>query len=181
MKTTKIENFCRLGIFSKNSKKAQMEIMGLAIIIILVALAMLFVVQFVILKPQPDIKKAFTHKELAVNTVNTLLATTTECRDLSLSQLLKDCAEGGVIQCTGGSLSCEYARSIIEEILTDTLDVWNKDYYLTVTVQEQQQDQDVIPPLGEPCPITIEKITSSPCCILPTGAGPMRMNLDICG
>jgi len=163
-------------------KKAQMEIMGLAIIIILLALAMLFVVQFVILRQPSDIKKTFTHKELAANTVNTLLATTTDCRELPISQLLEDCADGGNIPCPTGN-SCSQAEEAIEQILAKTLDEWNKEYYMTVKVAKDT----IAGPFGnilkedipQQCPG--EKITSSPCCILPTGAGQMIINLDICG
>ena len=172
--------------------KSQMEIMGLAIIIILVALAMLFVVQFVVLRQPSDIRKTFTHKELASNTVNTLLSTTTDCRELPVSQLLKDCIEGPFIDCDppcifdaeantmtcpkeSGLTSCDHAEMLTQQILENTLEEWNKDYYLTI----KTENINVIPAFGSACPG--EKITSSPCCILPTGAGPMIVNLDICG
>ncbi|MBR9691285.1 hypothetical protein GOV06_00705 [Candidatus Woesearchaeota archaeon] len=158
----------------KNYKKSQTEIMGLAIIIILVSLAMLFVIQFIILKQPSDIKKTFTHKELAANTVNTLLSTTTDCRELSVSQLLNDCAEGGYTRCPVG-FSCDYVEIVIQEILQQTLEQWSKQHYLTVKIN----NEEVIPPLGDPC--KGEKTTSSPCCILPTSYAPMKINLDICG
>ena len=155
-------------------KKGQMEIMGLAIIVILLALAILFVVQFVILRQPTDIKKEFTHEQLAKNTANTMLLTTTRCRDMPLKDLLEDCAEGGYIQCPSGN-SCTYSKDIIEDILADTLEIWNKDYYLTVKVGSE----DILLPFGKPCPG--EKTTSHPCCALPTGYGQLLLTLDICG
>ena len=163
--------------YGKISKKAQMEIMGLAIIIILIALAMLFIVS-VVSKPSEDIKKTFTNKQLASNTVNTLLSTTTGCRDgLSVSQLLQDCAEGGIICCLYSNNnqcienSCVHAEKVIDEILTNTLNVWNKQFELKLPRINRK--------FGTSCPG--EKITSSPCCILPTDLGPMKITLDICG
>ena len=108
--------------------KSQMEIMGLAIIVILAALAMIFVIQFIVVKQPTDIKKAFTHKELAANTVNTLLSTTTDCKELSIAQLLEDCAEGALVSCPGGD-SCAYAEQVIDGILEETLVEWNKEFY----------------------------------------------------
>ena len=156
-------------------RNAQMEIMGLAIIIILVALAMLFVVQFVVLRQPSETKKTVTHKEIASNTIITLLDTTTECRGLSIAQLLENCAEGGYIQCTGTKNSCIYAEEVIQEILDNTLTAWNKEYYLTIKVE----DDNIAGSFGKPCPAA--KTSSSPCCQLSTGIGTMSINIDICG
>ena len=161
----------------KMKKKAQMEIMGLAIIIILVSLAMLFIVQFVILRQPTDIKEKFTHKQLAKNTINTMLSTTSNCKFISIEDLLIDCAEGGFIQCPGGN-SCTHSSSIIQEVLDNTLDKWNKKYYLTI--KADNEDIKGLPSFGEqPCPG--EKTSSAPCCFLPTQIGTMNINLDICG
>ena len=153
--------------------KGQMEIMGLVIIIILISLAILFVLQFIILRPQSDLRESFTHKEIAANTVNSMLDTTTDCRDMALSQLLIDCTEGGYIQCPTGN-SCNHASNIINTILEGTLDQWNKEYSLTI----KAENQDVLTPFGNQC--IGEKTSSAPCCILPTAAGPIQINLDIC-
>jgi len=156
--------------------KAQMEIMGLALIVILVTLAVLFAVQFIILREPSEARKEFVHKELASNTVSTLLDTDTECNKFSISSLLIDCAEDQIIDC-GTKDSCEYAHDTIEKILEDTLSSWGKEYYFTVKINNKTvHDLDSI---GTPC--LGEKITSSPCCILPTEQGPMKINLDICG
>jgi len=161
-----------------NTRKSQTEIMGLAIIIILIALAMLFVIQFVVLKEPDDTKKSFTHKEIASNTVGTMLTTTTECKQLSIGQLLKDCAEGPFITCPTGD-SCSYTEAILEDILQQTIETWNKDYYFNVTRTNIEFGN--VPDKTNPQPCPGEKITSSPCCILPTGQGPMTITLDICG
>jgi hypothetical protein len=155
-------------------KKAQMEIMGLAMIIILLALAMLFVVRFVVLRPPEDIKKTFTYETLAQNTLNTMLLTTTECGDRPVLRLLIDCAEGGFIQCPQSTNSCTYSQDVIEEIITHTLEEWNKDYYLTIKIG----DDDILLPFGSPCPG--ESTTSHPCCVLPTGYGQLITTLEIC-
>ena len=69
-----------------------------------------------------DVKKEFTHKELAANTVNALLSTTTDCKEHPISSLLTDCAEGndygGFIECEDGSTSCTYAEETIDKFLS---------------------------------------------------------------
>jgi len=158
-------------------KKSQMEVLGLAIIVILVALAVLFVIQFIILKEPSGLKKAFTHKELAANSVSSMLATTTDCKELTIGKLIEDCAEGGLVMCYGGN-SCYAAEEKINFLLENTLDKWGKRYYLTV-----KQNEDIVRGLefGEECGEEEEKIPSYPCCILPTRGVPTVINLDICG
>jgi len=116
------------------NKKAQMEILGLAVIIILITLVGLFVVRFVILKPV-EIKTSYTMKTLAVDTVTAMLRTNTGCYGESIKDLLMDCAEhspDGSIQCDGGK-SCNYVNNRIEEILNKTLNKWNKNYIFSAS------------------------------------------------
>ena len=177
-KTAKIPNFCRLGIFKKNSKKSQMEIMGLVIIIILVSLAMLFVIQFVLLKETTSIKKTYTHTQLAANTLNAITKTTAEsCKSQDLTQLLQDCAayqqQGGLITCDDGvTKSCDYVDASIQEILSKTLDKWNKAYNLTADLAELEFSSGYC--AGE----RQTKIYPIP---VPELDAPMILRLDICG
>jgi hypothetical protein len=156
------------------SKKAQTEIMGLVIIVVLVSLAMLFVVQFVVLKEPSTLKKTYTHKQLAANTLNTLVRTTTMCKGQEINQLLRDCAayssSGGIILCENGQGSCEFVRNAIYEILHNTLDAWNKEYAFYASIAD-------IGFSNGNC--TGERQTKiNP---IPTDAGVMTLRLDICG
>ena len=111
------------------AKKSQMEIMGLLIVVILMILGMLFVVKFIILKPQGNIKQSYADTVLAANLKNSVIFFTTDCRKQDVQTLLKDCVVGGIIDdCPGGTNSCEYAVEKIEEIFDETLNVWNRDY-----------------------------------------------------
>ncbi|MBW2996272.1 hypothetical protein KY332_03155 [Candidatus Woesearchaeota archaeon] len=153
--------------------KSQMEIMGLAIIVILVALAMLFAIQFIILKPA-ETKETLTQEQLAFNTLNAILATNTNCNGLPLSHLIEDCAEGAGIQCIDGD-SCYFAAKEIEKILALSLEEWKRQYYFTI----EFNDLNLVDPIGEPCPGA--KASSQPCCSLPTRRNiPILVNLDIC-
>ena len=156
-----------------------MEIMGLVIIIILVALAMLFVIQFIILKESPTIKKTYTHTQLAANTLNALTKTTaSSCKSQDLTQLLQDCAAyggypgGGLIECGNGQKSCDYVYDAVQEILDKTLDEWNKEYNLAADLAEISFSSGSC--LGE----RQTKIYPIP---VPELDEPMILRLDICG
>jgi len=113
--------------------KAQMEIMGLAIIVILVALGMLFAVQWLLKSPGTSPAEAVKESTLAANFLNTMLSTTTDCHDRSVRELLQDCSlTGGRLDCFG-TPSCEYSEQIIGSMLEGSLDRWNKDYHFTIS------------------------------------------------
>ncbi len=74
------------------SKKSQMEIMGLVVIIILIAIGMLFAVQFLLKKPTGETAAKAEESVLAANFLNAMLSTTTECQSRTVRELLQDCA-----------------------------------------------------------------------------------------
>ena len=94
--------------------KSQMEIMGLAIVIILIVLGMLLVIRFVVLKPQKDVKGDYTQTRIAANTMSALLNKDlyTDCNGESLATLIKDCAVQKTIYC--GETSCDFMNKTIE-------------------------------------------------------------------
>lgn len=125
-----------------DSKKAQMEIIGLVVIVILISLGMLFLVQFA-LQEKAD-SGSFTRKGLAFSTMSTLMKTTVECREeekvLSLRELLAECAEDQDVRAPftrtcDGRESCEKFKTISEDLLQTTLGSWGKRYELSATLR----------------------------------------------
>lgn len=160
-------------------KKSQMEIMGLAIIIILITLGVLFVVQFVVLREPSDIKKTFTETQMAANMLNSILKTTSkDCYDSTIVQLLKDCAEhsqspSGLVRCENDASSCEYANSTIDYIFNKTLVVWgNRSFYFKSYVGAS----DIILEKGRLCTGEVESKQS----FISTDAGILTIRLDLC-
>ena len=115
-------------------KKAQTEMIGLVIIVILITLGMLFAAQFAI-NDAPE-KKIFTRKGLAYSTVSTILVTEFQCGDNKLSgkELLKDCYDvrlgSGLYNC-GVLDSCEFFEDKISTLFSETLDKWGTNYEFT--------------------------------------------------
>lgn len=121
------------------NKKSQMELLGLAIVIVLIAMGILFIIRFSVLKEPSETKKKYTFSELASNTVSAMLIANSgeECKNINIRDLLIDCAEhfssNGSIICEDGNKSCFYVREATRSIFNKTLDTWNRNYQLNVS------------------------------------------------
>lgn len=117
------------------SKKSQMEIMGLALIIVLISLGFLFFVKFSIREADsPNVRKSVTESALASNLISTLLATTAQdCSLFEIKELIHDCASNHQVVCENTQTSCQYLDSFFDQIFADTLVAWERSYEFDVT------------------------------------------------
>lgn len=155
-------------------KKAQTEIIGLAIVVILLIIGMTFVIRFMISNEPVDYKKQFTQAEIASNMLNTFLKSNSkDCNGLTMTELLQDCAQAKSIFCENGKVSCDYVKEAAGSIFGQTLEQWKADYELKVFLQENNP----IFTLGRICPAS-KKSKTFP---LPTNVGTLFVKLDVCG
>ncbi len=116
-------------------KKAQNEIFGLLIIVIIVAMLILFGVSS-LLKPTENIKKKFSDDALASAMLGAMLKTSTCGSNTDIADLLIDCAKSpgtgtSRYNCNGQN-SCEHAEMAIKKILSKTMDEWHYTYEFIV-------------------------------------------------
>ena len=160
----------------KFKKTAQMEILGLAIVIALIFVAIIFIVRLGFEKPT-NYRRGFVSSELASNMLNTFLRTSArdDCFQLTMTELLQDCAQtqGIGITCNNGDDSCKYANSTAKEVFEKTFDKWNTNYeFLAYT--------DISRPfirLGENC----KSDKKSELFPIPISSQTMYVKLDVCG
>jgi hypothetical protein len=114
-----------------NKKRAQVEIMGLIIIVILLAVAMIFILQFTISR-RPETVSTYSDKQIAENMRTVLLQTTTNCYDNTISELLKKCAREELGRCPDNQDYCDFVKSKIDYYFEQTLEEWGRDYNFTV-------------------------------------------------
>lgn len=143
------------------SKRGQMEMIGLVVIVILITLGMLFMAQFA-LKSEPK-KSVFVRKGLAYSTMGALMKTSVECNDyggygglgemkwLDLEgELIEDCAENydarpdySGFRCGQGH-SCDFLTEFIKDKLDKTLGKWGKHYEFHSKLQNGADDPTII-------------------------------------
>lgn len=168
----------------KAIKSGQMEIMGLAIIVILVLIGMLFAIRFVVLKEPEQYKKEFTQTQLASNMLSTLLKTTvSDCNDLSFEELYQDCARtpanNQICEKSGNQVeTCTYISDKTKEILGSTLEKWNIGYGFNAQLSDATDPLISDMPWGSGCPgIKKHKEFHIP---IDTAGRTLTVSLDIC-
>jgi hypothetical protein len=113
-------------------KKAQIEIMGLIFIVLIVTIAMLFYVSNSVkddLNPGIDQFKTYANSELSMSFIEVFLDTST-C-GTNIQELIVDCAKSKQIRCDAKT-SCEQVEEVAEQILEDTLILWQVPYGLVI-------------------------------------------------
>ncbi|PIN78573.1 hypothetical protein COV14_02925 [Candidatus Woesearchaeota archaeon CG10_big_fil_rev_8_21_14_0_10_33_12] len=161
----------------KKNKKSQAEIVGLVIIVLLITIGFLFVVKFVIMKEEPDTKKSFVYSELASNTLNVLLKTTTDCEGSDVTELFQDCAALHPRIFCGGVNSCDKVNEVVEYILNKSLKKWNKQYEFNAYIPGSDEP---ISYYNNNCDENLDKESSTYYILIFEGRT-LHVTLDICG
>ena len=155
-------------------KKSQMEILGLAIVVVLVLVATIFVVRFLVIKGPTDYRKSFVTSELATNMLSTFLRTSAkDCSQLTMTELMQDCSQSKSITCDNGEDSCKFIDSTARKVFSATFDKWSMQYeFLAYT--------DISSPLikiGKQC----QASKRSKVFPIPINTATMYAQIDICG
>lgn len=173
-------------------KKAQMEMIGLVVIVILLTLGMLFMAQFAL--KEDNTKKVFTSKGLAYSTMSALMEVTiaSNCggeyagTNPRLKDILQDCAvnynELRSLYSCNGQHSCAFLNETIATFLNQTLGTWGKHYEFKSRLLRVAGDitpPDLINIKGkEGCPLTKDRdSTNQP---LNSEAGQIISELNLC-
>lgn len=157
----------------KEQKRAQMEILGLAIVVVLVLMATIFVVRLAGMKTPVNYRKGFVSSEIASNMLNAFLKSASQdCSQLTITELLQDCAQGQSIKCDNDEYSCAYVNSTAIGIFAKTLDKWSMKYEFLA----YKNINSPLINLGDKC--LKEKISKE--FPIPISSDKMYVKLDIC-
>lgn len=164
-------------------RKSQMEILGLAIIVVLVILAIFLYVMFVPSDSTPqEIKRGLTDPKLASATLDSMLRTNIYCpvnmQKYSITEILQDCFYWGIIDCKAENDACVVAESDIELMLNSTLKKWGRNYQFSAKPPQSSRETEIVISNGE-CNKNSrqEKPANQP---IPIASGILNAGLRIC-
>ncbi|MFH1649447.1 MAG: hypothetical protein ABIA93_02775 [Candidatus Woesearchaeota archaeon] len=114
--------------------KAQMEIMGLAVIVILVGIGLFYMVAFQAEKPVQKPVQDYTNSQLATNMLIAMLHTDIPACGVDLEDVIYDCGTAyKKLQCVQTSSCGAVIRNATFDMINSTLGVWGTDYTFNVT------------------------------------------------
>lgn len=152
-------------------KRAQIEIVGLLIIVLIVSFVLLFVFSQVLTSEPEDRERDF-HEDLVEGWVFSMLDTDTNCleaRQRSMQDLITDCAMSEAdastptLDCHDGidpEDSCDYIEENIGEFIDSTIKEWGDNPYVFRITRpgqtdsffvEQKADDDLFDARGTDC------------------------------
>lgn len=109
--------------------RAQMEILGLAIVLVIILVGAMIYLRLSASKKEVDYRKPFSSSQSASNMLNSFLDTTSrDCSKMTMTELLQDCAQSTAFICDNGKNSCYYAKDAANEIFGKTFDMWKTKY-----------------------------------------------------
>ncbi len=112
-------------LFFSERKKAQMEILGLSIIMVLLVIGGLFAVVFLTESSSVDYNKI--HDRQKITNILSIISLSSSDFGGSITDLLKDCADYPPRLYQGTQSSCDYSKEKIQELLNMYLD--GRQYY----------------------------------------------------
>jgi len=127
------ENKMNKMIKNKLRRRAQLEMIGLIVIVIIVITGLLIFTVYKITNPSKNIQKRYMNKGLATNMLIAITRTNVmECHNHSLADLIIDCAKTYHSITCYDYTSCEVVNKTILGILNTTLVAWDISFNLTI-------------------------------------------------
>lgn len=163
------------------NKRGQMEIMGLAVIVILVVIGIFLAIRF--LSKPSDSGPDLMDKKIATSFLNTLLADKLEAREckngVELKEMLQDCTEKPELmkKCTAPVTYCAKAQEITKGILSETFKKRGKGYEFRLQRNEGSAVHEIMSDSYK-CPVTSDKQQVN--YEIPTQSGTISLILKMC-
>jgi hypothetical protein len=127
----------------KQNKRAQTEIIGVILIVIILIVAGVFMLRMRLAK-KTTTTDTYTDPKLAQSFLNALMNTKTE-KNINVYDIIKDCYSNKNDLCgsTTTGNCCDYAYETMKNALEATLGEWSRSYRLTVRRGNEKRIEDI--------------------------------------
>lgn len=117
----------------KCKRKAQLEIIGLVVIVIIVITGLLIFLVYKLSNPTRNVQRAYMNNEIATNLLLSIgRVNVEECPSTRLEELITDCAKPNPSMLCSGYTSCEIINQTINRILANTLYAWDMSFRFSI-------------------------------------------------
>ena len=117
-------------------KRGQVEIMGIALVVILITIGIVFVAKYSAKEPKKT-QEEFQRRELPKTIITSLVEVRSTCNNEKMSDVMQDCALAKQFSCDGFADSCVYLQTTLKTILDDMLGRFKYDYQLQLSAEGQ--------------------------------------------
>lgn len=119
----------------RQDRSGQGEILGLAVVVILVIVGFMLAVRLGGIGKSSSVKQVITDRQTASAMIDVMLHTNLDCKDITLSEVIQDCANpDSTFEYCGlpKRLACDEAEYVTGTIVERTLREWGRGYLLKV-------------------------------------------------
>jgi len=125
-------------------RKAQGEMVGLVVIFIIIAVAIVFLLMLTN-KLNERSSTVTADRQLATSFVNTLLETKIYCDDRNFKDVVEDCINSwgvGYVNCNDGTTTCKRLNESVTMIMENSLEKWDNGNKYEVKIGKKTGDND---------------------------------------
>jgi hypothetical protein len=193
-------------LLGKKKHKSQAEIVGITIVMVLIMLGIVFVIKFVIIPQDENLKKIYDKTQIGANFYDAMLLTDTNCNGQSMRDLIANCFESfGAsgrpdplsqylcnpdltlgLDCSNSDdcKSCNYVNRTIEYLLDQSLIAINQPFDLQIcswdTIKKECEPTSIISNFSYKSCLNANKGHDSKQTIIPTQVGSRVIQIYIC-
>lgn len=136
---------------NKKSIRGQVEIFGLAFIVILISIGFFIYVSHKASTKADNPQKEFTDDKLPSDFILSILEVNAEdCPEFTIKDLIVDCARDRAIECGSYPNSCLAVNDTIVLLLNQTFDVRGARYRFYSENLDEPIDLNALPPISDP-------------------------------
>jgi hypothetical protein len=150
--------------------KAQLEVMGLAMIVVIISVGFIFVTQFSGDKKDTSLIEEYTSRQISTTYLEALLkSNAVGCHKADVETLLRDCAGTKEIVCEDGTKSCNFLNRTLTDLFRTTLVNWTQEFRFSASLTPLSYRNGECNLYEEPNYV-----------LMPTESGVMNVQMVIC-